>query len=122
MFGRPCRQTRCLAGLLSLLAVLVNLFGWALLPAEAAAAPIASVTADSVICHADLPQTHLPGQPKCVQCFPLLSAASGAMAPPGFELPAPAPLIADSPRPQATQPIFSAARAPYPVRGPPAGI
>ena len=106
-----------LAGVLSLLAVLVNLFGWVLLPTGAEAATFASAPTAS-ICQAEPLPASQTGKPICIQCFPLLSAA-GALLPQTADLQPPPAIAAETvlPSPQAPgRPVGSVV---YPARGPP---
>lgn len=112
---------RPLAGALSLLAVLVNLFGWALLPmgAEAASsvsAPTASRNAS--ICHTEPLPASQSDKPVCIQCFPLLSAA-GALLPQAADLPPPPTITAETVLPSPQAPGRPAGSVVYPARGPP---
>jgi len=108
---------RPLAGALSLLAVLVNLFGWALLPTDAEAATFVS-SPTAAICHAKPLPASQTGKPTCIQCFPLLSAA-GALLPQTAELPPPPSVIAVTVLPAPQAPGRPAGSVVYPARGPP---
>lgn len=121
-----------LASALALLALLVNLFGWIALPSDAHAAAasfgnrtsVSSLTAlaQSSICHAE--DENLPGHPKgapfCVLCFPLLSAASGAMAPVELALPPPPAPVREEYRAASSLAAQAADSVVYPARAPPA--
>ena len=111
---------------LSMLAVLVNLFGWLMLPdpAQAGTADILANYCQSDEGSAGQPSVSqaLPvkGAPVCLQCFPMLSSASGALMPQGIAL-SPPTAAADSrlvATPQA--PGRPAGSVVYPARAPPA--
>jgi|GEM_PF-4984453 len=124
--------SRRAGALLALLAILVNLFGWTLLPDIAQASDLAATADTSTssivqanICHADDltdAQAAPPpdGKPFCIQCFPLLSAASGAMAPTMAALPVPQPIRGDAVLPISRLPAHGENSIVYPARAPPA--
>ncbi|HVI49635.1 MAG TPA: hypothetical protein VM661_00330 [Candidatus Sulfotelmatobacter sp.] len=121
--ARPAKSGS-LAASLALLAILVNLFGWLALPATAQASGIRGDVAvlQSDICHSADP-ADLPSQPKgkpfCIQCFPLLSAASGAMAPAQPELPLPSSPASEKFQAIGHIPAVPADSVVYPARAPP---
>jgi len=115
------------AGLaLAMLAVLVNLFGWLMLP-DPAQAGTADILAN--YCQSDegsasqpsvAPALPIKGAPVCLQCFPMLSSASGALVPQG--------ILLNAPTAAAGSRLVAAPQAPgrpsgsvvYPARAPPA--
>lgn len=110
---------------LSMLAVLVNLFGWLMLP-EPAQAGTSDILAN--YCRSDdatnqssgLQAQPIKGAPVCLQCFPMLSSASGALVPQG--------ILLNAPTAAAGSRLVAAPQAPgrpsgsvvYPARAPPA--
>ena len=113
---------RPLAGTLSLLALLVNLFGWALLPFGAEASSSAATltaTSENSICHAVVTPTPANGKPICIQCFPLLSAATGALLPQAAALPPPPAIITETVPPSQQAASRPAGSVAHPARGPP---